>query len=113
HKIKASPGVIANRVISEDNWQTLTATLLGFTPNEAKYNQLQSARMQGNEPLSIALRKLIDIESNTGWTSGGHTAMDVQVFAEGPGARLFSGHQDNIDIAIKMFSLLPQSVQTP
>ncbi|MGS0724129.1 alkaline phosphatase, partial [Shewanella sp. 30m-9] len=105
--------VIATSAIAEDNWQPLTATLLGFTPNEAQYSQLQSARMQGNEPLSIALRKLIDIQSNTGWTSGGHTAMDVQVFAEGPGARLFSGHQDNIDIAIKMFSLLPQSVQTP
>jgi alkaline phosphatase len=113
HKVQASPDVIATRAIAEDNWQPLTATLLGFTPNEAQYSQLQSARMQGNEPLSIALRKLIDIKSNTGWTSGGHTAMDVQVFAEGPGARLFSGHQDNIDIAIKMFSLLPQSVQTP
>jgi alkaline phosphatase len=81
---------------------------LGFTPSDAQYSQLQAARMQGNEPLSVALRKLIDIQSNTGWTTGGHTAMDVQVFAAGPGARLFSGHQDNIDIATKMFSLLPQ-----
>ncbi|WP_371833629.1 alkaline phosphatase [Shewanella sp. H8] len=113
HKVKASPDVIASQVIAEDNWQPLTASLLGFTPSETQYSQLQTARMQGNEPLTVALRKLIDIESNTGWTSGGHTAMDVQVFAAGPGARLFSGHQDNIDIAIKMFSLLPQSVQTP
>ncbi|WP_137223167.1 alkaline phosphatase [Shewanella sp. MEBiC00475] len=113
HKVKASPDVIASQAIAEDNWQPLTASLLGFTPSETQYSQLQTARMQGNEPLTVALRKLIDIESNTGWTSGGHTAMDVQVFAAGPGARLFSGHQDNIDIAIKMFSLLPQSVQTP
>jgi alkaline phosphatase len=108
HKVKASPDAIATRAIAEDNWQPLTATLLGFTPSDAQYSQLQAARMQGNEPLSVALRKLIDIQSNTGWTTGGHTAMDVQVFAAGPGARLFSGHQDNIDIATKMFSLLPQ-----
>ncbi|MGX9460869.1 alkaline phosphatase [Shewanella sp. A14] len=113
HKVKASPDVIASQAIAEDNWQPLTASLLGFTPSEVEYSQLQSARMQGSEPLSIALRKLIDIQSNTGWTSSGHTAMDVQVFAAGPGARLFSGHQDNTEIAVKMFSLLPQSVQTP
>ncbi|PKG78786.1 alkaline phosphatase [Shewanella sp. Actino-trap-3] len=113
HKVQASPDVIATRAIAAEDWQTVTATLLGFTPSEVEYSQLQTARMQGNEPLAIALRKLIDIQSNTGWTSGGHTAMDVQVFAAGPGARLFSGHQDNVDIANKMFSLLPQSVQTP
>jgi len=112
-KVQASPNVIATRAIAEENWQPIIATLLGFTPSEAQYSQLQNARLQGDKPLTIALRNVIDIQSNTGWTSGGHTAMDVQVFSAGPGARLFSGHQDNIDIANKIFSLLPQSVQTP
>ncbi|GGP63363.1 alkaline phosphatase [Shewanella algicola] len=109
HKVKASPDEIAARAVADNNWQDVIATLIGFTPTEAEYALLDNARMQGNAPLTIALRKLIDVHSNTGWTSGGHTAVDVQVFSSGPGARLFSGHQDNIDIANKVMSLLPLS----
>lgn len=113
HNVQASPDEIATRAIAEPKWQTVIATLIGFTPSEAEYATLENARMQGNEPLTVALRKLIDERSNTGWTSGGHTAVDVQVFSSGPGARLFGGHQDNIDIANKVFSLLPESTAKP
>ncbi len=107
HKVKASPDEIASRAVADNHWQDVIASLIGFTPTAAEYTLLDNARMQGNEPLTIALRKLIDVYSNTGWTSGGHTAVDVQVFSSGPGARLFSGHQDNVDIANKVMSLLP------
>ena len=56
--------------------------------------------------LSLAVKQIIDEYSNTGWTSGGHTAIDVPVFAFGKQSELFSGQQDNTDIAKKIFSLL-------
>lgn len=109
HKVKASPDEIATLAIASEQWQPLVAELMGFKPSETELTALDEARMQGNEPLTVALRQLIDVRSNTGWTSGGHTAVDVQVFSSGPGARLFGGHQDNTDIANKVLSLLPES----
>jgi len=53
-----------------------------------------------------ALNKIVDQRTNTGWTSTGHTAIDVPVFALGKGSELFHGYQDNTDIAKKIFSLL-------
>ena len=56
--------------------------------------------------LSLTVKQIIDKYSNTGWTSGGHTAIDVPVFAFGKKSELFNGQQDNVDIANKIFSLL-------
>ncbi len=50
--------------------------------------------------------KIINTRTNTGWTSGGHTAIDVPVFAFGENKELFNGYQDNTDIAKKIFALL-------
>lgn len=61
-------------------------------------------------PAELALLKqvknLIDNRSNSGWTSGGHTAIDVPVFAFGKQSELFNGLQDNTHIAKKIFKLL-------
>ena len=111
HRVKASPDMIAAQAIAAQEWRPIVSNLLGFEPKIQEFATLTNARMQGNEAMAIALRKLIDIYSNTGWTTEGHTGDDVQVFAAGPGAKLFSGHQDNTDIANKIFSLLPTSAQ--
>jgi len=56
--------------------------------------------------LQLAVKRIIDQRSNTGWTSGGHTAVDVPVFAFGKHSSHFNGLQDNTDIAKKLFKLL-------
>ncbi|TMM43332.1 alkaline phosphatase [Colwellia ponticola] len=53
-----------------------------------------------------ALLSIIDKRTNTGWTTSGHTAIDVPVFAFGKHSEQFSGQLDNTDIANKIFSLL-------
>ncbi|WP_227006604.1 alkaline phosphatase [Shewanella donghaensis] len=109
HSIQASPTEIAKQVIATDDWKATFNNLIGFEASEAEFSQLNTARMQGEKQLNITILNIIDLRTNTGWTSLGHTALDVQVFAAGPGARLFSGHQDNTEIAIKMMSLLPKT----
>ncbi|WP_226665165.1 alkaline phosphatase [Microbulbifer aggregans] len=44
--------------------------------------------------------------SNTGWTTSGHDAVDVQVFATGKGHELFRGFQDNTAISQRILSLM-------
>ncbi|TYK64570.1 alkaline phosphatase [Colwellia echini] len=53
-----------------------------------------------------ALMDIIDKRTNTGWTTGGHTGIDVPVFAFGKQSELFTGQIDNTDIAKKIFTLL-------
>lgn len=53
-----------------------------------------------------SIKMIIDKRTNSGWTSGGHTAIDVPVFAFGKHSELFNGSQDNTDIAKKIFMLL-------
>jgi alkaline phosphatase len=53
-----------------------------------------------------SLNEIIDTKTNTGWTTGAHTAVDVPVLAFGAQHELFIGHNDNTDIAKKVFTLL-------
>ncbi|WP_426370076.1 alkaline phosphatase [Pseudocolwellia sp. HL-MZ7] len=59
-----------------------------------------------NNELYKAIKEVINARTFTGWTSSGHTAADVPVFAMGNNKALFNGYQDNTDIAKKIFTLL-------
>ncbi len=110
-QINASPTQIAKQALAQDEWQGGVSSALGFTPSDEEFDLLDKARMQGEQVLTTGLKKLIDQRSNTGWTTGGHTGGDVQVFAAGPASTLFAGHQDNTDIAHKLISLLPKPIK--
>lgn len=106
--ISASTDTLALTAIKGEQWQTDLSHGLGFELTEEEVSKLNTARMQGLETMAIAIRHLIDKRTDTGWTTEGHTGTDVQVFAAGPASELFNGHQDNTDIANKIFSLLPK-----
>ncbi|MAG76205.1 MAG: hypothetical protein CL811_05535 [Colwelliaceae bacterium] len=76
---------------------------------EEELNALKVAKAEltsDKRALVNAVKKVFDNHTNTGWTSGGHTAIDVPVIAFGEHAALFSGHQDNTEIGKKVFKLL-------
>ena len=50
------------------------------------------------EPLAVAAKKVMSQIAMVGWTSGGHTAGYVPVFAVGAGSKLFVGKMDNTEI---------------
>ncbi|MDO3386925.1 alkaline phosphatase [Gilvimarinus sp. SDUM040013] len=117
--IQASSGVIAQALIDsgdawQGRWQELTGiplnekaievgqNLLGVVANAATTKERNEAVSQ----LEQAVRHGIDLASVTGWTTGGHTGGDVAVMALGPGAESFAGHQDNTDLAKKLFEVL-------
>ncbi|WP_394131567.1 alkaline phosphatase [Shewanella maritima] len=107
HHITATPRALAKLAIEQDDWQLPLTEALAFEFTADEQQALSNARMQGEKAMRQAIKSVIDKRTNTGWTSTGHTALDVQVFAAGPGASLFHGNQDNTDIAKKMISLLP------
>lgn len=53
-----------------------------------------------------AIETIFDLRSVTGWTTGGHTGEDVNVYAYGPGSNLFAGNIENTDQAKHIFDIL-------
>jgi len=53
----------------------------------------------GYNPIVVTLTHILNEQASIGWTSYSHTGVPVPVFAQGRGAKLFSGFYDNTDIA--------------
>ncbi|RYV00910.1 alkaline phosphatase [Shewanella sp. OPT22] len=106
HKIKASPMTIAKQLISQKQWKTGFAKLIGFEPKDNEWKALTKAHSQDEQHFAMAIIDLVNKRSNTGWTTDDHTAVDVQVFAKGPASQLFVGSQENTEIADTLSSLL-------
>ena len=70
-----------------------------FKGTEAKLEKSEYAQ---DEPLAAEAKRIIDEIALVGWTSGGHSAGYVPVFAIGAGADLFQGRIDNTEIPIKI-----------
>ncbi|MBY6105991.1 alkaline phosphatase [Ferrimonas balearica] len=77
-----------------------------FALTDTELAALQKAYGEGDSQLGRAVLKVINDRSFTGWTTGGHTAVDVPVMAYGAGAEAFIGYQDNIEIPQRMMSLM-------
>ncbi|RHW75272.1 alkaline phosphatase [Colwellia sp. RSH04] len=129
HKIKQSPRMLAKQLAKSDLTQNEISSILNFEVSELEAQQLQQAKYKAYEKrehyrnlsksaqakmkepnityaMNKAVKQLINERTNTGWTSGGHTGIDVPVYAFGKQHLTFSGQLDNTDIAKKMFSLL-------
>lgn len=66
---------------------------------------LEEAEVNASTLVEDTLSEIVSERTLTGWTSSNHTGGDVQVFAYGKGKGLFVGHQDNTDLAKKLFDL--------
>lgn len=67
-------------------------SFVGKMPNE---ENLYSA----NEPMAAVAVRMLNTKAHLGWTTGGHTAGLVPLYACGVGAETFSKHNDNSDFA--------------
>ena len=67
---------------------------------------LSKAKEDGDEALYKAINEVINTATYTGWTTSGHTAIDVQVFAYGKGYEQFIGSQNNTQIAEKLIDFI-------
>jgi len=129
--MKRSPITSAKILSNQEITQQRLSELLNFTVTQNETQQVQSAKINAIEEISaykkldekmklktikpdlsniisVAIKKIIDIRTNTGWTSGGHTAIDVPVHALGKSSEIFTGNIDNTDIAKQIFLLLGQ-----
>ena len=104
--VKATAGKLTQQLLDTDDLKSVwdANTNIEFTTeNKIK---LEQAKKMGDKALNLAVKSIISDTSFTGWTSGGHTAVDVQVFAYGKGSEQFIGSQNNTDIADKLIGFI-------
>lgn len=65
-------------------------------------NKLEKSEYFQNEPLAGEAKRIINEIALAGWSTGGHSAGYVPVFAIGVGADKFQGRLDNTEIPIKI-----------
>lgn len=106
HHIKASPATIAKRLVNAAEPLTVANQLLGFELNADEQAQLKAVAPSDEKAYYATINRIIDKRTYTGWTTKGHTGLDVQVFAKGPSSELFKGHLDNTQIAQTVFKLM-------
>lgn len=67
-----------------------------------EFNIMQTIRT----PFLFAIDEVINRRARIGFTTRGHTAVDVNVYSYGPSSTLFNGNQENTDIGQKIATLL-------
>ncbi|MGJ8693169.1 MAG: alkaline phosphatase [Thalassotalea sp.] len=127
HKIKVSPATIAKNLMTDGISEQYLTAQLGFALSKHELDQLITIKDKYAVPfenqnslvteskvvnqlqtqsLTVKIRDIINNRTHTGWTTKGHTGSDVPLFAIGVAKEHFLGHQDNTDIANKIFHLL-------
>lgn len=79
--------------------------LVGITPDDDEANRLAQALHEDRQAAKV-LSEVIAERAVLGWTTGGHTAVDVNLYAYGPGRAAFVGHFDNTHIGQALAELL-------
>ncbi len=62
--------------------------------------------LAGQGTLAAVAAEAVSRRAVLGWTTGGHTAVDVNLYAFGPGRARFVGHHDNTAVGILLADLL-------
>lgn len=104
---KRTPDFMAEQIAKgADVEQTLkNYNDLQLTPQEIQ-SVKKAAESKKAADIDTAIEAIFDNRSFTGWTTGGHTGEDVNVYAYGPGSDRFAGNIDNTDQAKLIFDTL-------
>ena len=105
-KIKASSIVITKKLQASDDINKRFKKYTAITLNADEYAEIQHVLKKKKKKIRRVVNDIINTHANTGWTTHGHTAVDVETFAYGKGSEKFRGLIDNTDIAKKIFEVL-------
>ena len=106
--VKATAGTITKALLESEDLKSVWQKYSDIEFTEANAIKLSEAKKMGDKALVLAVKDIINHASFTGWTTGGHTAIDVQVFAYGKRAEDFYGSQNNTAIASKLIDFIKE-----
>ncbi|WP_462172801.1 alkaline phosphatase [Pseudoalteromonas xiamenensis] len=106
--VKASAVTITEALLKTDDIAKTWTAYSDISLSKEDLAALETAKKESDKALNKAIKNVINTASFTGWTTGGHTAVDVQVFAHGNSAMDFVGSQNNTAIADKLIGYIKQ-----
>lgn len=113
--MKASVSAIAKAMPEQAAPGAFVADQLGFSLADDEIAHFDDVASLNDAERVGALKAFLDGKTNTGWTTSGHTGVDVEVFAFGSGADALRGQLDNTDIAKRLMAFVetrPASLAT-
>ena len=118
HAAEKTPDYMAALIAEEgqDVEQVLTDNI-GFELTEEEIQSVIDAKEAAPEEevlreVDNAIEHIFNVRSGTGWTTSGHTGVDVNVYAYGPGSEMFQGLIDNTDQAENLFKIIGEPMET-
>lgn len=110
--IESSIASMSKEMLSMDteSWAEYVAEKVNFELTQEYLDELAiAAEKEGEEQRDALHQALVYITGDitgTGWTTSGHTGVDVPVFAAGPYSENFSGYMDNTDIGKQLIKIV-------
>ncbi|MFC3901091.1 alkaline phosphatase [Aliicoccus persicus] len=99
HEMERTPEFLASEIVENGEIGETLSTYVGWEFTEEELSAVEEALTQPEDEQFFAvetvLKESVDVRTYTGWTTGGHTAEEVNVYAFGPGSELFRGLTDN------------------
>ncbi|MGD9264932.1 MAG: alkaline phosphatase [Lysobacterales bacterium] len=96
--LKATPSKMTGQFLeSEEPLSSIVAANVAFELTADEIALLDATEREEREAFG-AIADLLNERTHTGWTTGGHTGIDVPLYATGPGSEHFRGVMQNEDI---------------
>ena len=87
------------------------AHFTGIDSLGAKEELMLQEALGNGRALNFAVSDIIERRAVIGWTTHGHTAVDVSLYAYGPGAARFTGNMDNTEVGHLLADLLDMDLE--
>jgi len=106
---KKTPDYMAQQIVAGADVEETLKKYSGLTLTNEEIKSVKDITSGKVTDIDNAIEKIYDKRSNTGWTTGGHTGEDVNVYAYGPESSQFAGQIDNTDQAKIIFNLIEKN----
>lgn len=102
-----TPEFMAQEIIDGESVEDVLAEYVSFDFTDEELASIKEAAGKDDfDTLYSAISEVFNNRAGVGFTTGGHTGIDVPVYAYGPKSELFSGLIENTDIAEEVFRFL-------
>lgn len=109
--ITRTPDFMAEQITDGVAPEKVLKKYIQFPLSEEEIQSVVAVKEKDVTTIDNAIEKIVNQRSNTGWTTGGHTGEDVNVYAYGPGSNQFRGLLDNTDQAKKIFKIIEKGAK--
>jgi len=105
-RVRASHGPIVSQLTEGADFESVLATYAGIDDLSDEERELFETPGTESGALDAALTQVVGHRAGVGWTTGGHTAVDVNLYAFGPGRESFIGNFDNAEVGRRIAELM-------